>query len=230
MVAAFASTAALLRRERTGVGEVIDVSLLECDLAMVAPRIAAFLAGEPEPRPSGATDSVLAIYQAFETADEPVVLAVGNDRMWQRCCKVLGLDELAADEELSDNAGRRRRRRELIRAIGERMAVEPAAAWLERFAAAGVPCQPVQRMSQVVADPQVRARGALGEYRTAAGEAFKAVSAPWRLASSDRGPSAPPPELGADTVAVLEEAGFDDAEIRGLIEKGAVWDGMTPTA
>jgi crotonobetainyl-CoA:carnitine CoA-transferase CaiB-like acyl-CoA transferase len=225
LVAAFATAAALVRREKTGEGELIDVSLLESDLALVSPRITAFLAGESEPAPSGATDSVLAIYQAFDTADDPVALAVGNDRMWKRCCVVLGLGDLADDKELSDNTGRRSRRREIIDRISMEMRKEPSAVWLKRFARAGVPCQPVQRMSKVVADPQLKARGAMAEYRTAKDGVFTAVRAPWRLRSSDRGPSSPPPELGADTVSVLEEAGFDSAEIQRLLEKGAVWNG-----
>lgn len=101
MVATIAIQAALLRRERTGDGELVDVSLLDADLALMAPRIASHLAGEPEPQPSGGTDSVLAIYQPFETADDTIVLAVGNDRMWQRCCDVLDLPELAGDAEIA---------------------------------------------------------------------------------------------------------------------------------
>jgi crotonobetainyl-CoA:carnitine CoA-transferase CaiB-like acyl-CoA transferase len=84
IVAAFAATAALRRLERTGRGEFVDVSLLDTDLTLMAPRIASFLAGEPEPRPSGGTDSVLAVYQAFETRDRPIVVAVGNDAVWTR--------------------------------------------------------------------------------------------------------------------------------------------------
>ena len=230
LVAAFATAAALLRRERTGAGELIDVSLLECDLALIAPRAASFLAGDPEPVPCGATDSVLAIYQAFETADEPVALAIGNDRIWTRCCAVLDLDHLAADVELGDNAGRRRRREEIIAAIGERLRHQPASRWVERFAAEGVPCQPVHGMSKVVGDPHLKDRGAFGEYRTTGGETFTTVRAPWRLGSADRGPAAPPPKLGAHTVMVLEEAGFDHSEINELVDRGAVWDGMTQAA
>jgi crotonobetainyl-CoA:carnitine CoA-transferase CaiB-like acyl-CoA transferase len=225
MLAAFTITAALLRRNRTGEGELIDIALLEADLGLMAPRIAAFAAGEAEPRPSGGTDSVLSVYQPFDTADAPIVLAVGNDRMWQRCCAVLGLDDLASDPELATNAGRRAHRAEVVAAIAEQLAKRPAGEWIALFAEAGVPCQLVQFLSQVLNDPQVEARGMIGEYQHETAGRYRAVRAPWRLRSSGRGPDAPPPALGADTVDVLHEASFSDDEIAALVEQRVVWDG-----
>ena len=77
-VAAFAIAAALVRQQMTGEGEVVDVGLLDADLALMAPRLASFLAGDPEPRPCSGADSVIAIYQALQTADRTVVVALGG--------------------------------------------------------------------------------------------------------------------------------------------------------
>jgi crotonobetainyl-CoA:carnitine CoA-transferase CaiB-like acyl-CoA transferase len=231
MLAAFAISAALVRRARTGAGDLIDVALLEGDLALMAPRIAAYAAGEPEPKPSGGTDSVLSVYQPFATADDPIVVAVGNDRMWQRCCAALGLDALAADPGFATNAARRERRPELIALISERLAREPAAIWLERFRAAGVPCQPVRYLSQVVADPQVQARGVVGDYEHPLAGPYRAVRAPWRLASTGRGPDEPPPALGAHTREVLGEMGLTADDADKLLAAGVIDDGTrTATA
>ena len=93
-VAAFAIAAALVRQQQTGEGEIVDVALLEADLALMSPRIASFLAGEPEPKPCAGADSVVAIYQSMRTADRTIVVALGNDNHWQRACAALGLDHL----------------------------------------------------------------------------------------------------------------------------------------
>ena len=110
-VAAFAIAPRWCDSSTTGVGEIVDVALLEADLAFMAPRIASFLAGDPEPRPCGGTDSVVAIYQPLQTSDRPIVVAVGNDRQWQRACAALGLDDAGRRPDAGDQRGPPRRPR-----------------------------------------------------------------------------------------------------------------------
>lgn len=224
-VAAFAVAAALYRQQRTGEGDVVDVSLLEADLGLMAPRIASYLAGEPEPRPSGGTDSVLAVYQPYETADSPIVVAVGNDAMWQRFCVAMELPVLAADSDLKTNAGRRAHQDRVVATIAERMRTRPAADWLARFTEARVPCAPIQFLSDVVDDPQVAARDAIStcDHRTAGN--FRSVASPWRLTSMPhaRTSTRPAPSLGADGLDVLTASGFADSEIEALETEGALW-------
>lgn len=220
IVAAFAIAANLQQQARTGRGEFIDVSLLETDLALMAPRITSYLAGEPEPAPSGGTDSVLAVYQTFETADRSIAVAIGNDPTWSRFCDVVGLPELGSDPALATNAGRREARPTLIPAIAARLKTRPAAEWLTLLDEAGVPSARVQTLSEVVSDPQVVARGAIGSLSNG----VEVVMPPWRLGlgnSDGRAHRAPPP-LGGDTVEVLRRRGFTDNEIRGLAEQGAI--------
>ncbi|HEX6666372.1 MAG TPA: CoA transferase [Solirubrobacterales bacterium] len=222
MVAAFAVTAALRRQMQTGEGELIDVNLLEANLALLGPRIASFLAGEPEPRPSGATDSVIAIYQPFETADRSIVIAVGTDAMWVRLCDALEMPELAKDERLATNEGRREHREELVGLLAERLLSADAETWLARLRAAAIPCAPVQFLSEVLADPQVRARGAIVETSGPNGAApISMVGSPWRLGSTpDDAEHRPAPLLGDATRDVLREAGYGDNEVDQLIEEG----------
>jgi crotonobetainyl-CoA:carnitine CoA-transferase CaiB-like acyl-CoA transferase len=231
MVAAFAVAAALVRQQRTGEGELVDVALLDADLALMAPRIASFLAGEPEPRPSGGTDSVLAVYQPFDTADRPIVVAVGNDGMWRRFCEVLGLGRLGSDPELSTNAGRRERRGEILEKIAARLLEEPAAYWVRRLGEAAVPCQTVRFLSEVVEDPQVEARRTIAETPHPLAGVVRTVGSPWRLGTDGAPPEhRPAPVLGADTVEVLAEAGYPAGEVDELLKEGAAWASTARTS
>ncbi|NGP07787.1 CoA transferase [Rhodococcus sp. 14C212] len=226
MCAALAINAAVVRQVRTGCGDIIDVSLLDTDLALMAPRIAAYHAGEPEPAPSGGTDSVLAVYQPFEASDRSIVIAIGNDAMWQRFCSVVGLVDLAADPELADNAGRRRHRKRITELVAARLATRPAAEWLTLLGEADVPASPVQTLSEVVKDPQVVARGALMSVPGSAGE-LVTVHSPFRLASvAPRNERFP--DLGADTREVLLDLGYSPDDVNDLLADGAAVQAMAP--
>jgi crotonobetainyl-CoA:carnitine CoA-transferase CaiB-like acyl-CoA transferase len=220
MCAALAISAAVVRQRDTGEGDLVDVSLLDTDIALMAPRISAFIAGEPEPAPSGGTDSVLAVYQAFPTADRDIVVAIGNDAMWQRFCVAAKLPELATDSALRDNAGRRAHRPRLTALITEKLADRTAAEWLKVLGEAEVPASLVQTLSEVVADPQIEARGGLmpvpGHSR------LQTVHSPFRLASIPEPRNSRYPELGAHTAQVLEELGLPTQQIAQLAESGAI--------
>ncbi|MCU1636482.1 MAG: CoA-transferase [Cryobacterium sp.] len=220
MCAALAISAAAVRQARTGEGEVIDVSLLDTDLAIMAPRIAAHLAGEPEPAPSGGTDSVLAVYQSFPTADRDIVVAIGNDAMWQRLCAVTGLEDLAAEPSYADNEGRQAHRREICDRVAEKLQRGTAAEWVALLGKHAVPASLIQSLSEVVSDPQVLARKAL--LPVPDGDGLHSVHSPFRLASQPEPRNERFPELGADTAAVLQRLGYEPETIEQLVKDGAV--------
>ncbi|MGY4920085.1 CaiB/BaiF CoA transferase family protein [Streptomyces sp. 900116325] len=221
MCAALAISAAVVRQRAEGVGDLIDVSLLDSDLAVMAPRIAAFMAGDPEPSPSGGTDSVLAIYQSFRTADRDLAIAIGNDAMWRRFCVAIGLPELAEDNDLSENAGRRAHRTRLTELVGARLTERTAAEWQQILGDAGIPCSLVQSLSEVVADPQVLARESLLPV-PGTGATMHSVRSPFRFSSIPDPRNTRFPELGEHTVEVLAEHGYSSAAITRLRERGAI--------
>jgi crotonobetainyl-CoA:carnitine CoA-transferase CaiB-like acyl-CoA transferase len=208
LIAAFTIAAAVHRQRRTGRGDVIDVSLLDSALFLMAPRIAAYLAGADEPRPCGATDSVLTPYQSFATSDRPIVVAAGNDLMWQRLCSALGDDDLAADVELSTTEGRQRNRTRVIATITDHLRGRPSAEWLARFADHGIPSSAIHGLAEVLRDPQVEARETIIKADHPIAGPTEVVGPPWRLASHpDRGIRLPAPALGEHTDQVRAEMG-----------------------
>lgn len=228
MAAALAVSAAVVRQRSDGVGDLIDVSLLDSDLALMAPRIASFLAGEDEPAPSGGSDSVLAVYQSFATADRNVVVAVGNDTIWKRLCGAVGLGDLVDDPRLATNAGRRAHRPEVVARVAEVLATRPAATWLEVLRSAGVPASLVQGLSEVTTDPQLHARGALLPVPGSLG-GLHGIRSPFRLASVPQPRNERFPELGEHGVEILAESGLTDDEIDQLIRTGALEASRTAT-
>jgi crotonobetainyl-CoA:carnitine CoA-transferase CaiB-like acyl-CoA transferase len=228
MCAALAISAAAVRQASAGIGDVIDVSLLDTDLALMAPRIAAYLAGEPEPAPSGGTDSVLAVYQAFPTADRDLVIAIGNDAMWRRFTAVIGLPALADDPGLADNARRRERRSTLLPLITGQLRQRPAREWRTLLGQAGVPCSYVHSLSEVVTDPQITARSGLLPVPGSGGQ-LTGVHGPFRLRSTGTR-NERYPQLGGDSRAVLGEAGYSPAEIDSLVRAGIVGEPPGPPA
>ncbi|MFX0574423.1 CaiB/BaiF CoA transferase family protein [Nocardia nepalensis] len=224
-IAAFAVSSALVRQRTTGVGEIIDVSLLESDLAFLSPRIASYLAGEPEPRPSGGTDSVVAIYQSFDTADRPIVVAVGNDRHWLSACQVLGLEHLSMQSDLATNAGRRDRRLEIVGLFQDVLSTVTADDALTMLQSVGVPCSRIQHLSEVVVDLQVVARRGIVKQDHPVAGPFESVASPWKLASDPlaRTNATPAPLRGQHTREVLAELNLENEQIDELIRKGAAW-------
>jgi crotonobetainyl-CoA:carnitine CoA-transferase CaiB-like acyl-CoA transferase len=191
----------------------------------MSPRIASYLAGDPEPEPCGGTDSVVAIYQRFETADRPLVVAVGNDRLWIKACAALGLDALGADPELATNAGRRARRDEVVASFQSALATMSSVEALHSLQTAGVPCSLIRSLSEVVDDPQVLARQAIVEQEHPVAGRVRLVSSPWLLRSMEnaRATSAVAPSRGEHGRQILLESGLADDQVDQLIEAGVVW-------
>lgn len=220
MCAAMAISAAAVRQAKTGVGEVIDVSLMDSDLAIMAPRIASYLAGEPDPAPSGGTDSVLAIYQSFPTADRNIVVAIGNDQMWKRFCATIGLPDLGSDPELHSNEGRRANRKRIVREVSETLLDKTADEWLRLLTREAVPASLIKSLSEVVSDPHVQARGSLMPVPGSA-NAYS-VRSPFRLLSTGKPRNERYPDLGADTENELARLGFSPTDVAQLLAAGVV--------
>lgn len=220
MSAAIAICAALRHQTATGEGEVIDVSLLETGLALMAPRIAAFQAGGPEPEPSGATDSVLAVYQSFATADRDIAVGVGNDAMWRQFCLAIDRPDLGDDPRFADSAGRLEHRETILAEVAERLRGASAEHWMARFTDQAIPATLVQSLSEVVTDSQVVAREAV--MPVPGHSDLSSVRPPFRLASQREVRNDCFPDLGEATVSSLRAAGYSEDRIERLLADGVV--------
>ena len=157
--AAMATMAALVGRQRTGRGCVIDISLVESMTRFLACRISSYLGSGEVPRRSGGTDSVIAIYQSFETADLPINLGLGSDAIWKRFWTAVGDAAYGARPDFRSNADRRVHRAEIVARIQELLWTAGRVEWLQLFADARIPAGPINRVDEVAADAALQERG-----------------------------------------------------------------------
>lgn len=215
--------AALRARETSGRGQHIDMALLDCQVAALANMNLNYFASGQVPRRWGNAHPNLAPYEAFATRDGHVILAAGNDGQFAKWCAVAGCPALAQDPRFAKNDGRVRNRPELIPLVRERMREKTTADWITALEAVGVPCGPINDLSQVFADPQVVARGLRFELPHPATGSVPMVASPIRLSDTPPEYRRAPPTLGQHTAEVLGDvAGLDREAIERLTAAGIV--------
>ncbi|HEX8229012.1 MAG TPA: CoA transferase [Chloroflexia bacterium] len=208
MFALSAILAALRVRDLTGLGQHIDISLLDSHLAWLANVGSNYLvSGEVPPRYGNAHPNIVP-YQAFATSDGWLIVAVGNDRQWGRLCDALSRPHLSNDPRFATNSGRVENRPVLVPMLEEIFAQRSTAEWLSLLEAAYVPAGPVNDVAQALSHPQVAAREMVHEVAHPGIGAVKMVASPLKLSSTPPTIRRHPPLLGEHTVEVLEELGL----------------------
>jgi CoA:oxalate CoA-transferase len=198
--------AALIDRARTGLGQKVDVAMLDCQIAILENAIARYQVTGESPGPLGSRHPSITPFQAFRCADRPIVIAAGNDALWGACACALGLDALAADPRFRSNESRTVNGMALAEAMEARLLTADAAHWLEMLGAAGVPAGPLNTVGEALAMPQVAARTMLVETATPEGRALKVAGNPVKLSAHwDPATRAPAPRLDADRARIEAE-------------------------
>jgi crotonobetainyl-CoA:carnitine CoA-transferase CaiB-like acyl-CoA transferase len=219
---AMATLAALLERTRTGLGKQIDVSMVATMARFMAPRIVSYLGSDEAPNRSGGTDSVIAIYQVFDTADFPITLGLGNDAIWRRFWAAVGHPEYGEQPGMETNAKRQEARQAIVRAIAGLLATQPRQHWLALFAQHRIPSGPINSIDQLAQDDALRDSGMFFAANGRAG-LVPQVGLGIRFDGAAAVLRAPPPALGQDTERILEEVlSKSPQEIAGLINAEAV--------
>lgn len=214
--AALAICAALFERERTGRGRKIDIALVESMTRFMTPRLVAYLGSNELPRRSGGRDSVIAIYQTFETADAPITLGLGNNGIWRRFCTAIDRPEWVTEQRYASNALRREAREEIVAAIQQVLLTRNRAHWLALFAEMRVPSGPINRLDEVAADTDLQARGMLFTMRDGDSQRPQ-VGLGIHVDGAPTTPRLPPPRLGEHTDDLLRELiGVTDKDLNKL--------------
>ena len=207
---------------RSGVGQRVDVSLLESTLAMLINQAQNAFADGRQPERRGNAHPNIVPYETFATTDGQIAVAVGSERQWPRLCAALELDELADDPRFADNDARVRHRDELRPIIAERFADADSAHWLGLLDEAGVPSGPVNDVLAAFDQPQAMARG----MRTAVthpilGE-MPQVGMPYKLSATPASIRSAPPLLGEHSAQILAELGYSGDEVATLRSEGVI--------
>ncbi|HMV38622.1 CaiB/BaiF CoA transferase family protein [Plasticicumulans sp.] len=215
--------AALAHRERSGEGQHVDLALLDVQVAVLANQALNYLTTGCAPQRLGNAHPNIVPYQTFAAADGHLILAVGNDAQFARCCAVLGCPELAADERFASNRARVAHRTELVPRLAACFATQPRDAWLAALANANVPCGPINTLDQVFADAQVQHRQMRVELPHAQAGTVALVGSPLKLSATPVEYHLPPPQLGEHTATVLaQRLGYTADDLARLRAAGIV--------
>ena len=222
LYASIAIQAALLERVKSGLGQHIDMALLDSQVAMLANQASNHLVGAELPARLGNAHPNIVPYQAFAASDGFIILAVGNNRQFRQFCELAGQPELADQPEYASNSERVKNRATLCAIVAGLEVQNSAAFWLKELSERGVPCGPINSIDQVMADPQVKHRNMRTQIKHPLNDALELVGSPIKLSRTPVNTIKPPPLLGQHNEEILRELGYSEAQISRLQTDGCI--------
>ncbi len=221
--AALGILGALLIRQRSGRGQVIDLSLVESQSAWLGILASAYLNAGQVPGRSGNTHPNIVPYQVFRAKDKYMIVAVGTQRLWENFCQVLGIaDTVMNDPRFATNTDRLAHRKELIELVQAILSQHEADHWLEAFRAAQIPSGPINSVPETLAHPQLLERGFIVELEHPLAGLVKSLANPVRFSDTPVSYRLPPPTLGEHNTAILEGLEYTAQEISKFAQRGII--------
>jgi crotonobetainyl-CoA:carnitine CoA-transferase CaiB-like acyl-CoA transferase len=213
--------AALYEGTRTGVGQRVDVAMLDAVCALMGARFQQYFATGRDLPALGSGHPQATPWRTFEASDGAFVVTVNTDDLWRRLCEAMGLGALGRDERLQTAAGRLKHRDEITAVLSREFREHPRAHWSELLDRAGVPSGPVLTMSEVAAHPQVANNAIFPEVAGLPGT--RTTRMPMRISSTAGHAVTPPPGLGTHSRTILAELGYSEPEIARLEAEGVIY-------
>lgn len=222
MYAAQGILCALLAREKTGKGQMIDVSLFDSAISWMWQPMGSYLVSGELPKRIGTVHPVAAPYQAFKTRDIYITIGCQTQNHWKKLCELLDIEELKDDPRFVTLPKRVENREELSSILSKIFLTKEGEYWLKTLQDAGLPCAPVNTVDRIISDPQVLHRQMLVEVDHPTAGTIKVPGIPIKLSEAPGEVKSPPPLLGQHTEEVLRELGYSEEAIQTLRDEGAI--------
>lgn len=214
---AYGVMTALYYRAISGVGQKVDVGMLDCQVAVLENAMARYLSSGVVPKPAGTRHPSITPFESYTAKDGYVIVGAGNDRLWEKLCKLIEKPELVKDARFATNAKRTENVRELKVILDDVFKVDTINFWMDKLEEAGIPCAPINTVDKVIHDPQVNSRNMIVETQHPVAGPVKMAGVPVKLSETPGSVETPAPLLGQHTEEILKELlGFDAAKVADL--------------
>lgn len=213
---------ALYEREKSNKGQMIDVAMLDCQVSILENALARYFATGVSPKPAGNKHTSIVPFEPFETSDGEIMIAAGNDRLYQTLMKVLGKPELAEDPRFKTNPLRNENYDELRPLIEAQTKTNTVDYWYKALTEAGVPCGPINNIERITADEQIKSRNMIVEIEHPVAGLTHLPGLPIKMSRTPGSIHDPAPVLGADRENILKTIGYSESEIQKLIEEEVI--------
>lgn len=214
---------ALHHRTLSGEGQKIDVSMLDCQLAILENAIARYFVNGVAPKPLGTRHPSITPFDAFKSKDGSIIVGAGNDRLWEKLCDIIGQPALKADERFKSNSLRTQNFKDLYSYLNTAFQGKTTADWIVDLEAAGIPCGPINSIDKVVSDPQVLFRDMIVETIHPVAGPVKMAGVPIKMSATPGSVDTPAPMLGQHSAEILKQLlGLQAEEIEGLRKRNVL--------